>query len=517
MSHSAELAVTLWLPHGREAELMGRLLETHGLDFVLCQTPGDLFDAIACGTGPVLLSEQSLDRRGWADLLAQLEDQPPWSELPVLIFQAKEARPFAPCLLSKWRSVVALARPIHVPTFSALLLAAVESRRQQYAVRDLVHRLEAANDSLEQRSSLLRRLTLELSAAEQTERRRIATDVHDHLAQLLVLSRIKLRHALKRPHDPSTPGFLTDIDQLLGESLQYTRNLVADLSPQVLQQGGLLAALKWLAEQTTLHGLRVETVMMVEQVTLEPRQAALVYQSVRELLFNVLKHAGVTQATLSAWALSDQALYISVRDQGHGFDTGSLREAHPTKFGLLSIRERIEALHGSFDIRSELGEGTTVTLSIPLNPAPAVTQTLPESVHSTPSAEASRPQVVRTLLVDDHTLMRQGLRTLLAGYADIQIVGEAANGQEAIERAEEYCPDLIIMDVNMPRLNGVAATKEICRRLPTAKVIGLSYDMSTSHAMRDAGAVTCLDKAHAIEELYQVICDLQGAGQGQDA
>ena len=69
------------------------------------------------------------------------------------------------------------------------------------------------------------------------------------------------------------------------------------------------------------------------------------------------------------------------------------------------------------------------------------------------------------------------------------------------------------MDVNMPLLNGVAATKEICTLLPKTKIIGLSYDMSTTRSMCDAGAVTCLDKAFAIEQLYQVISQV-GGGSG---
>jgi DNA-binding NarL/FixJ family response regulator len=109
-------------------------------------------------------------------------------------------------------------------------------------------------------------------------------------------------------------------------------------------------------------------------------------------------------------------------------------------------------------------------------------------------------------------MMRQGLKTLLGSYADIHVVSEASNGQEAVERARELRPDLVIMDVNMPKLNGVAATREICTLLPKTKVIGLSYDMSTTRSMCQAGAVTCIDKAYAVEQLYEVICQVNGEG-----
>ncbi|HVG02559.1 MAG TPA: response regulator, partial [Nitrospira sp.] len=175
-----------------------------------------------------------------------------------------------------------------------------------------------------------------------------------------------------------------------------------------------------------------------------------------------------------------------------------------------TIRERIEALHGTFDVCSKIGEGTTVSIRIPITPLDVSLASPRQSSRAASVPPSTGPHIIRTLIVDDHTMMRQGLKTLLGGYADIEIIGEAANGQEAVERALQSRPDLIVMDVNMPLLNGVAATKEICTLLPKTKVIGLSYDMSTSRSMCEAGAVTCLDKAFAIEQLYQVISQVGG-------
>ena len=512
MTHATELAVAIFLPHGREAELMGRLLQAQRIDFIICSTAKELRDKIGSGTGPVILAEQSLNQAGWTELLAQLESQPTWSDLPILICQSKEARPLSHSLLARWRNVIALPRPLHIPTFCALLRAAVESRRQQYSLRDLVFRLETVNESLEQRSSLLQRLTLELASAEQNERRRIANDIHDHLAQLLVLSRIKLRQALKNLFDASSYAFLTDTDRMLEESLHYARTLVAELSPQVLQQSGLLAALNWLSEQMSSHGLVIQASIIADRIAIEHQRAAMVYQSVRELLFNVLKHAGIGQATLSVWIEADKDLCITVSDQGRGFDSSSaMKGGIPTKFGLLTMRERIEALQGTFDVRSRVGEGTSVHMCIPIDPSTCAPPYPGVPERSPASRTSAAPPILRTLIVDDHAMMRQGLRTLLGSYSDIHIIGEAGNGQEAIDRALEHHPDLIIMDVNMPKLNGVAATKKIKGLLPQTRVIGLSYDMSTFRSMCEAGAVTCIDKALAIDQLYQVICEVSGS------
>lgn len=118
--------------------------------------------------------------------------------------------------------------------------------------------------------------------------------------------------------------------------------------------------------------------------------------------------------------------------------------------------------------------------------------------------------MIRVLLVDDHAMVRQGLRTVLDGYADLAVVGEAANGQDAVALAETLNPAVVVMDINMPQMNGIEATAAIKGRSPDTIVIGLSVNAQgdNQQAMTAAGASMLLTKEAAVDELYRSIQDL---------
>jgi DNA-binding NarL/FixJ family response regulator len=115
--------------------------------------------------------------------------------------------------------------------------------------------------------------------------------------------------------------------------------------------------------------------------------------------------------------------------------------------------------------------------------------------------------------VDDHALVRRGFATLLAGEPDLEVVGEADNGQRAIELTRQLTPDVILMDVSMPVMNGVDATRAIHEEFPSVRVIGLSMlEEAQSEAMLQAGAVGYLRKSDSAEALLAVI---RGGGAGR--
>ncbi len=114
---------------------------------------------------------------------------------------------------------------------------------------------------------------------------------------------------------------------------------------------------------------------------------------------------------------------------------------------------------------------------------------------------------ITTLIADDHTLVREGLRSLLAAHANIDVVGFAANGREAVCEALRLRPEVVLMDISMPELNGIEATRQLVDRDAAAKVIILSMHATIEHYHRAvrAGARGYLLKESATEELAEAV------------
>lgn len=394
--------------------------------------------------------------------------------------------------------------------------AAEEQLRQWTA--DLEERVRERTEQLTRSQERLRSLATEVTLTEQKERRRIASELHDYLAQLLVLGRIKLTQ-LRKQVTLSQEKWVHDLDQLLDQSLTYTRSLVAQLSPPVLHEFGLLKALQWLGGMMEQHGLKVEVQVVAGRLVLPEDQAILLYQSVRELLMNVVKHARSEHATITVQVSSDDVLHILVADDGKGFDSDALlsSEQMSSRYGLFSIRERMAVMGGALTVSSAPGQGTRVTITIPYaretagaDPR-ALSNARPGSAgQSEPGLRQLKAGPVRVVLVDDHAMVRQGLRSILDSYEDITIVGEAGNGLDAVNLARELKPHVVVMDLNMPIMDGIEATRRIKDACPSIIIIGLSVrnDREAEEAMRQAGASGYLTKESAAEQLHQAIGQL---------
>ncbi len=123
--------------------------------------------------------------------------------------------------------------------------------------------------------------------------------------------------------------------------------------------------------------------------------------------------------------------------------------------------------------------------------------------------------MITVLLADDHGIVRDALRYLLEAQGDIQIIGTAADGQEAVEFAANNCPDVAVMDISMPRMDGIEATRQICGLCPHTHVVMLTIYNSAEHIQHalQAGASGYVLKEAAGQELVTAVRALHNGGQ----
>jgi len=393
--------------------------------------------------------------------------------------------------------------PAHMQALADKRSAAAEGQ-VHIAFKDITDRKQAEETS-RRHEIQLEALTAKLFSAQEDERKRLATDLHDHLQQMLVIGKLKLAQGKPLAAGSPLSTVMAEVDLIINDALTYTRTLLAELSPPVLRDHGLEAALAWLARQMKKYGLDATVSLPDRPLGLDEARSALLFQCVRELLINTRKHSGTAEAVVIMDHQGD-VLRIEVSDRGKGFDPTDVATSVEalSQFGLFSIRERMRAAGGSLEVISSPQHGTRSVLLIKgfqpkkefldENALPAVGR----------DGRMSHKEPVTVLLVDDHAMMRQGLRTVLETYSDIKIVGEAANGKEATLMTEQLRPKVVVMDINMPVMNGVEATQYIIKRFPDTVVIGLSVNAGSesTKAIMAAGAATMITKEAAVDQLY---------------
>lgn len=206
----------------------------------------------------------------------------------------------------------------------------------------------------------LRRAASEASLAEQRERRKLASDLHDDAGQLLSLASLKLR-ALADAVAPERYGQFEELSELVTRARRRITSLSFQLSPPLLHDVGLVAAARWLAEDLErCYGLSV-CVAEGEELPLDETASVTLFRALRELLINVSKHAGADRARVEIWREGPMAR-VAVADAGVGFG----RDVAVGGFGLLALRERLGQLGGTLAVEAgPSGAGSRVIASLP--------------------------------------------------------------------------------------------------------------------------------------------------------
>jgi DNA-binding NarL/FixJ family response regulator/signal transduction histidine kinase len=328
------------------------------------------------------------------------------------------------------------------------------------------------HQELAQRERRLEDLASRLVKIREEERRRLAHDIHDGLVQVAVAAHQNLQ-AYANDYLPGSTLCSAKLNralELAKQMVEEARHVIASLRPRELDNLGLAPALRSQIDSLRTEGWDLGYDEDLWEKRLSPEIETALYWISQEALANVRKHAQTTRVHVMLTQLGNNRVCLKVRDWGCGLDSTLPPEVGSVpgeRVGLCGMRERVELLGGKFEIHSQLGAGTSVVAELPL-------------AHATPvrskqvSVSEFRPTPNRLVIADDHALVREGLRTMLASEPDLEVVGEAANGQETLELCRRLCPDLVLMDARMPKMDGLAATREIKAENPAIAILMLS-------------------------------------------
>lgn len=212
----------------------------------------------------------------------------------------------------------------------------------------------------------IRSLASELTIAEHEERHRISQLLHDDLQQHLFAIKAQLSFLDANDDASKIEAAITQMQRSLDDAIKLTRNLSVDLSPSVLHGEGLAQAILWLcARMREQYGLqlKISTNGHIEHPNDQMR--VLLFQTVRELLFNIVKHANTTEATITLENIDGRGRII-ISDSGRGFDPEILVREPASAHGLLLLQDRLKFMGGSMKIESQPGDGTRILVEIPL-------------------------------------------------------------------------------------------------------------------------------------------------------
>ena len=286
-----------------------------------------------------------------------------------------------------------------------------------------------------------------LVMAREQERRRLRSDLHDGLGPALAgmgfqLDAIQNLIADGRPVEDHLHRMRTG----LSETVVEVRRIVEGLRPPTIDDIGLFGAIAELGrELADAAGMTVTLDLPDQPPELPAAVEVVAYRVTQEALTNVVRHAHATRCQISG-ALTDHQLVIEIVDDGCGgahAGDGSESPACATAPPRSAVRWRCPPAPG-YD-----------------RPAAA------------PAGRGGRG-MIRVLVVDDHPLFRTGITSLLETVPDVEVAGEAGDGEEAVSRTLELRPDVVLMDLNLPRTPGLEATRRIVTAAPECAVLVLT-------------------------------------------
>src|SRR6266481_4318927 len=383
--------------------------------------------------------------------------------------------------------------------------------------------LVEAHEAVRSNEESLRQLSARLLQLQDEERRHIARDLHDITGQKLAFQCM----ALSALQSKQASHLDAEAQQVLSESLVLNKEISAEirtlsylLHPPLLDELGLSSAARWYATGFTKRtGIPIDIDVPQEVKRFSPDAEVAIFRVLQESLTNVHRYANTPKARLRISTTADN-IKVEIEDYGKGIQTAKSKSPQESVVrlgvGIQGMTERIRQLGGRLEITSGPKRGTLVTATIPLCSQVAVptssagTTALASAIAPDGAAACQRHQPQQILIADDHEMVRRGVRNTLQIEPDLEICGEAVDGQDALDKVRALHPDLVILDINMPVLNGLAAVRQIRRHSPNTKIVIFSVHDSdqTRQEIIAAGAHGFVSKGKDSHDLLRVVRDV---------
>ena len=362
----------------------------------------------------------------------------------------------------------------------AMIEDITEVKHSQEVENRLASDLAASRDEI-------RALAASLMRAQEDERRRVSRELHDHICHQLASLAVDLGDLALGPLSPSknARARLEEIRARVVKTSQEAHDIAYQMHTAVLDDLGLVASLKDLCRQFSERYPNISWSFEDSGLPAEiPSEVATcLYRVAQESLQNKAKHSHAKFVSVRL-DFKTGAVVLTIQDDGAGFDPKAVKGKGG--LGLISMKERAHSVNGKLTITAQLGHGTQIALEVPL----PVEQPI------------ERPRV---LLADDHPVVLEEIRSILA--LNCEIVGTVTDGRALVEAALRSKPDLIVVDITMPLLNGIEAAVQIKKSLPEMKLLFVTMHSSTAYlkAAFEAGGTGYVLKSGLRDELPDAV------------
>ena len=374
-----------------------------------------------------------------------------------------------------------------------------------------------ANEALRVTETSLRQLSARLLQLQDEERRRIARDLHDVTGQKIAVLSMSLDRLVRLAHEqkPEAQETIRESRDIVSQIGEEIRTLSYILHPPLLDECGLSSAVHWYAEGFEKRsGIKLEVVVDPDLPRLPADAETTLFRVVQESLTNVHRYSGSSVAKIRIFQANGD-VRLEIIDHGHGIKVGKARAKldgpAPLGVGIPGMRERLHQLGGGLNVDFGTG-GTCVVATLPIKKVAEgevsgeITSSLSFAISSAQDARR------RILIADDHELMRRGLRGLIESHDEWAVCGEAIEGSEAVRKAGELEPDLVIMDVNLPGLSGIHAAMQIRQAREAAKILFFTVHDSDEviREIIEVGAHGYVAKSRASQDLIEAVRNVLG-------